>query len=332
MHTDYDKKKLTHIYNALMEFASGNLTIRLKTTHRKDEIETLARLINVTLDKVSTFFYHDGFVNQTETYNYRIQSIFILDWDDSMVAFNPSVKKILAFNENELKAKPFNSLLTDKSKLEWDYLKSELSKKGKLHNEFIELSFKTKQDSIIIMNCLVDKLLGENGSDEKIFITSVEIEKDSEKKKGELYKKITTSTINNAAPKRKNYKYQITLKPGDLEKINQVHEYIQENLSDPLPSLKKLAESIGTNESRLRHGFKFIYGESPYGFFKSERLNKALQLVKNSDVPIKKIATLTGFKHVSHFTIAFKNKYNYTPRDIRKQSHINKVEKGFKNV
>ena len=91
-------------------------------------------------------------------------------------------------------------------------------------------------------------------------------------------------------------------------------------MNKPLPPLKKLAASVGTNEYRLKHGFKKLYGQTVYSFLKSERLRKARQLVKSSDIPFKTIFKVTGFKHASHFSKAFKKKYGLTPKDMREQS------------
>lgn len=106
----------------------------------------------------------------------------------------------------------------------------------------------------------------------------------------------------------------------DIWKIIRVSEYIRDNLEDPLPSLKELAKSFGTNDYKLKYGFKRLYGATVFNYLTSERLTKAQIFVKHSNIPIKEVARMTGFKCPSHFSRTFKKKYGYTPRDLRKQA------------
>ena len=326
MYNEFDQARLEQIHAILMELGSGNFMPRLETTDLNNDIETLVSLVNTAMDKVSTFFHHHGYVNQTEIYNYQVQSFFILDNEDIIIAFNSDVKKLLLFKDNELRAKPFYSFLTDKSKFSWDLLKMNLSLKDRtLNNEFIVLSFITKQDSIFIMNCLVDKIIDKIGKPEGIMVMAVTIEKDSEKRKSELRIKVIArkdKEAANDAPTIRLKKYELILKSGDIRKIERVHEYIRKNhFNDPLLSLKKLAESFGLNEYRLKHGFKQLYGQSTCVFIKNERLSMAVQLVIVSTISFKTIFKVTGFKHASHFTMAFKRIYGLTPKDMRKLAY-----------
>lgn len=323
MYNKFDNDRLEQINTMLMEFGSGDLTSRLERTGLNDDIEELTMLINMTVEKVGLFFNYDRYVNQNETYQYQVQSFFILDSKDFIVTFSPIVKKLLFFEDNELRAKPFYSFLTNQSKLDWNLLKFRLSKEKRREPflEFIELSLMTKQDSILTMNCLVDKVLGGNRPSEKIIITSVEIEKDSEKRERELREKIINGRAKqNPWAKNKKERAHLThLKSADIKKMRQVYEYIQENLDDPLPSLNKLAKSFETNEHRLKHGFKRLYGHTVYSFFMNERLNKAAHLVETSKIPLKIVAEITGFQHTSNFSRAFKKKYGHSPRNLRKR-------------
>ena len=47
------------------------------------------------------------------------------------------------------------------------------------------------------------------------------------------------------------------------------------------------------------------------------RINKAADLLIQTDLPIIDIAFETGFESANYFTIAFKNKTKVTPREFR---------------
>ena len=82
----------------------------------------------------------------------------------------------------------------------------------------------------------------------------------------------------------------------------------------------ELAHEFGTNEYKLKKGFKELYGMTVFQFLKNERLRNAHVLVKSSTVPFKRIARQNGFKNATHFSREFKARYGYTPSDLRANS------------
>ena len=48
---------------------------------------------------------------------------------------------------------------------------------------------------------------------------------------------------------------------------------------------------------------------------KEIRLNKSIELIKNSDMSISEIAFAVGFKDSGYFSKCFRKKYDQTPRE-----------------
>ena len=90
------------------------------------------------------------------------------------------------------------------------------------------------------------------------------------------------------------------------------------NLEKDLPSLKELALQMGTNEYKLKYGFKQLYGTTIFRFLIQERLRKAKTLIQYSKLTLKQIAKMTGFKSITHFSRAFKEKYGVSPSELRR--------------
>lgn len=326
MYTEVNTNRIKRIRAMLMELGSGNFEYRLERTDKNDEIEALTILLNMTVEEIKASFFHQGYVNQNETYKHLVKVFFILDKDDNITAFNFGAKQMLLFDDDELKGKPFCSLLTDKSKLAWSRLRSKLMSIGPCsHEGLIELSLKTKQDLILTVNCLASRPIGEAEQSERIIVTSVEIVKNSKEKEINLQKEVSAQkkTDKKAKDSRgaKNKNGRINLSSADILKIREVHDHILNNLDKPLLSLRELAHCFATNEYKLKHGFKQLYGQTVFGFLIDERLKKASILIQNSDIPLKEVAHSTGFKSAPHFSRAFKEKYGYTPRDLRKRSN-----------
>lgn len=320
MHTEYGKKRMERIHTMLMEFGNRNFAYRLERTDLNDEIEALTAIVNMTAEEASNSFLHQIYANQKETYKYLVKASFILDDHDTIMAFSLGAKQLLFLDADELKAKPFHAFLTDTSKLAWNQLKFRWTQTSPSeHEESIKLSLKTKEGLILTINCLASKPVVDIGKPEITMITSVVMVKNSKEWEKELWKTVTSRkdwdvSCAESVKKRPN------LGPIDFEKIRQVRDHILCNQDKPLPSLKELAHTFGTNEYKLKLGFKELYNQTVFGFLTSERLRKASVIIQHTHVRLKEVAHITGFKSVPHFSRAFKKKYGYTPRDLRKSS------------
>lgn len=324
---DKDKmERLKQIHTILMEFASGNFAYRLERTNLNDEIEALVELVNMTLEEIKDSFLHQGYVNMHETYKYVVQMFFLLDNKETIITYNSRIKQLLLFDDSELQGKAFSSFLTQDSKLAWNRLKSKLVLTDlNPHEEYIVLSFKTKEHLILTINCLVGKFIDEISQSERIIITSTEIVKNSKEREIALWETVTSGKKKNKTikdpPYDDNQNIGSYLNSTDIRKIRQIHDHILQNLDKPLSPLIELAHTFGTNEYKVKHGFKQLYGQTVFRFLIDERLRKASVLIQHSDIPLKEVAHITGFVSVPHFSKAFKKKYGYTPRDLRKQSY-----------
>lgn len=108
--------------------------------------------------------------------------------------------------------------------------------------------------------------------------------------------------------------------PTELdEKVQQmyvVRDILLESLADP-PSIKKLALTVGTNESHLKSHFKEVFGQTVYGFLKDKRMEKALEMLRDRDLKIVEIAERLGYRHATHFSAAFKKHFGSLPKHYR---------------
>lgn len=329
MYNSIDKKIFDEVYHLLLEYGSGNLYVKKNTIVLGDEaygIENLVARLKTTIAQVSNDFKHHGFTNQMDTICYGVQSFFLLDNDDKIEALSPSLKKLL-FVDN-INSKPFDYFLTDTSKLDWIRLKKKLAKEGETFTDkFIKISLKTKRGSIHSINCLVSQTISHIKPSAGLMITAISIEKNSDKRKKELFEKVKSKCkkkVNKAVmalPK----KHQIVIKSSDIEKLKKVHKYIQsyaqKNLIKPLPPLKKIAKQFDLSENRVNAGFRQIYGQSLVSFFNMTqlaiRLEKGRQLIKFTKIPLGTIAITVGYKSLSNFTYAFKKEYHMSPSEVR---------------
>ncbi|MBT1697929.1 AraC family transcriptional regulator [Fulvivirgaceae bacterium PWU4] len=108
----------------------------------------------------------------------------------------------------------------------------------------------------------------------------------------------------------------ISLRQSDLEKLHQAREYIIQHLDNP-GTLLELAHKVGINDFKLKQGFKQIYGTTVFGLVHEERMQKALTLLRETNMSILDISMLTGYKNASNFTAAFRKRFGYPPSDLK---------------
>ena len=100
-----------------------------------------------------------------------------------------------------------------------------------------------------------------------------------------------------------------------IEAKNQIREKLHENLT-----LRLLAKAVGTNETKLKSGFKKLYGKTFGEILREERLNQSRVLLKEGNLSIKEIALKCGYTSGSVFAKRFREKFGILPGSYAKHT------------
>ncbi|KAF2507395.1 helix-turn-helix transcriptional regulator [Flavobacterium foetidum] len=111
-------------------------------------------------------------------------------------------------------------------------------------------------------------------------------------------------------------KEAVKLAGGDVEKIKFAAQIIRENIDNPY-TIVELARKVGVNQTKLKEGFKIIFGDTVFGYLQEIRMNKARQYLADTTLSIQEISHLSGYQNVSNFSIAFKRIFGYPPTKLR---------------
>ncbi len=106
---------------------------------------------------------------------------------------------------------------------------------------------------------------------------------------------------------------------SDLKALTGVKEFLLENLDNP-GTLPEIAIRTGINEFKLKTGFKKAFGKSVIAFVHEERLQRAKFLITETELPMKAIAVIAGYKNLSNFTTAFRKLFGYPPGTLKRGS------------
>ena len=108
-------------------------------------------------------------------------------------------------------------------------------------------------------------------------------------------------------------------KPATVTEINrlmQVEAILVNNLGVPPPTVSELAKIAMMSTTKLKIGFKKLYGLNPYEYYQKNRMFKARQLLTKKKCSVKETGRQLGFRNLSNFTIAYKKEFNTLPGKV----------------
>jgi AraC-like DNA-binding protein len=113
-------------------------------------------------------------------------------------------------------------------------------------------------------------------------------------------------------------------KPGSKKKVpawaQELKEIIQDHIDTNL-SLKELSKGLEINPSYLSREFSRYFDDMTFGeYIRKQRIEKAIELMKNPSYSLTEIAYLTGFSDQSHFNRIFKKHTGQNPLEYRKKT------------
>lgn len=113
-----------------------------------------------------------------------------------------------------------------------------------------------------------------------------------------------------------NEHHEIILNKNHYEKVILAKQYIEKDFTKnyTIPELSKL---VGTNEQYLKKYFKEYFGKTILHYITDQKMNHAKALIMTGEYRVSDVARLTGYKHSTHFTTAFKKYFGFIPNSLR---------------
>lgn len=109
------------------------------------------------------------------------------------------------------------------------------------------------------------------------------------------------------------------LSPYELARIKEVPEMLLQQPFE-LPSLSALSQTLSMSQKKLVKGFKLVYGDTVYSYYRKLALKRAAAMLLETEKPVNEIAYDSGYSTPSNFCAAFKKQYKLTPLKYREAS------------
>lgn len=118
-------------------------------------------------------------------------------------------------------------------------------------------------------------------------------------------------------PIHKKQEKEVTLNNKDYSNLAKAEKIILDNLNLPFVGIEKIASDVHLSPTKLKSNFKSVFGLSLLQYHKEKNMLLAIQLLENSEMQIKNIATSIGYESASKFTVAFKKRFGILPSKVR---------------
>jgi AraC-like DNA-binding protein len=102
----------------------------------------------------------------------------------------------------------------------------------------------------------------------------------------------------------------------DLQRLHKAREILASEFN-PVPHTVDLARRLGINETKLKRGFKDLFGQGLHEFGHHCRMQHALHLLRDRRLMVRRVAADVGYTHQTTFANSFKKHFGYRPKDAR---------------
>lgn len=102
--------------------------------------------------------------------------------------------------------------------------------------------------------------------------------------------------------------------------VGKVQKYIRRHLKEDI-SLNDIARYIDRNPTYISHVFRAATGETLFEYITRLRMERAMELLRNSTMKIQEVAAAVGYDEQSYFSQVFKKYTGQTAGEYRKLPH-----------
>ena len=104
---------------------------------------------------------------------------------------------------------------------------------------------------------------------------------------------------------------------ADKQFLIRLQKLVEENISSEEFSVQTLSDLMAMERSGLYRRVQTLTGLSPSNYIKRVRMDVAVRLLRETELPVADIASRTGFSTTKYFNKVFKEAFSMTPTDYR---------------
>jgi AraC-like DNA-binding protein len=105
----------------------------------------------------------------------------------------------------------------------------------------------------------------------------------------------------------------------DLALLRRVRDRIDREYAKPL-NVEALAHGVNMSAGHLSRQFRLAYGESPYSYLMTRRIERAMALLRRGDLSVTEICFAVGCSSLGTFSTRFTELVGVPPSTYRSQT------------
>lgn len=300
MKRPHNHKRIVAMHQMLFEMARGNFNMQVPVSGLDDELERLLVLLNMVAEELKESVLFSGYINPHGSQLFVASATFLLDEFDNIVNASSGALQLLGYEATEILGKPIAELIGGGAG-EYRQLKEQQHKEDAKTRSRPALHFLSSTSLSVTAECSLERLAEGKGWVLCCLAPFLQSEAAGDQ--------VSDGTRRQAPYPRRS----------DVRLIQKVYDYILGHLEQPLPSVKELSRMFGTNEFKLKDGFRQFLHTSIYQFYTDERLKRAYFMIEQSDIPLKSIAQQNGYCSYPNFSKSFKKHFGLSPKDLARK-------------
>jgi AraC-like DNA-binding protein len=105
----------------------------------------------------------------------------------------------------------------------------------------------------------------------------------------------------------------------DLALLRRVRDRIDREYAQPL-DVEALARGVHMSAGHLSREFRLAYGESPYAYLMTRRIERAMALLRRGDVSVTEVCFAVGCQSLGTFSTRFTELVGMPPSTYRREA------------
>lgn len=105
----------------------------------------------------------------------------------------------------------------------------------------------------------------------------------------------------------------------DLARLRRVRDRIDREYAQPL-DVEALARSANMSAGHFSRAFKRAYGESPYGYLMTRRVERAMALLRRGELTVTEVCFAVGCSSLGTFSTRFTELVGEAPSSFRRRT------------
>jgi transcriptional regulator GlxA family with amidase domain len=105
----------------------------------------------------------------------------------------------------------------------------------------------------------------------------------------------------------------------DLKLLRRVRDRMDREYAQPL-DVEALARGVNMSAGHLSRQFKIAYGESPYSYLMTRRIERAMALLRRGDLSVTEVCFAVGCSSLGTFSTRFTELVGMPPSTYREQT------------